>query len=233
MGLFSAIGSAISSVGSFIGGAISSIGPTICGFAKSAFSVIAKLPIPGLNIINTIANVARIVHAVVEFLGIKSEEDPEILGAKAEQRNEKNLDDFDNDVEAYIKYLKEEVQLDKERFERMTPEEKMGCKAVGMALETKAIEEKIGGVDISPECLGTLAKIQTAGMNIDAKELVSIVQILKEQGITNMNDVVEFLDGKGSSDRIKTGEVLSSALGDNAKAKILDLQDAVRKYEEE
>ena len=233
MGLFSAIGSVISSVGSFISGAISSIGSAIGGFAKSAFSIIAKLPIPELDIIDILSIASKIIHAVVDFLGIKSEEDPEILGAKAEQKNEKNIEDFDNDVEAYIRYLKEEVELDKERFDKMTPEEKMGCKAIGMALETKAVEEKIGGIEISPECLATLTKIQSAGINIDAKELVGIVQAFKEQGITNLNDVVEFLDGKGSSDRIKTGEALATALGDGAITKILDLQDAVRKYEED
>lgn len=224
------ISSAISAVGGFISSAASTIGSAISGFAKSAFGIIAKLPIPGLELINIISIAAKIIHAVVDFLGIKSEEDPEVLGAKAEQ-SDKSLEDFDNDVEAYIKYLKEEVELDKERFDTMTPEERMGCKAIGMALETKAVEEKIGGIDISPECLATLTKIQSAGINIDAKELVGIVQVLKEQGITNMNDVVEFLDGKGSSDRIKTGEALTTALGEGAITKILDLQDAVRKYE--
>lgn len=226
------ISSAISAVGSFISSAASTIGTAVSGFAKSAFGIIAKLPIPGLELINVISIAAKIIHAVVEFLGIKSEEDPEVLGAKAEQ-SEKSLEDFDNDVEAYIKYLKEEVELDKERFEKMTQEERMGCKAIGMALETKAVEEKIGGIEISPECLATLTKIQSAGINIDAKELVGIVQALKEQGITNMNDVVEFLDGKGSSDRLKTGEAMTTALGDGAATKIMDLQDAVRKYEEE
>lgn len=225
------ISSAISAVGSFIGGAASTIGSAISGFAKSAFSIIAKLPIPGLEIINIVSIAAKIIHSVVEFLGIKSEEDPEVLGAKAEQ-SDKSLEDFDNDVEAYIKYLKEEVKLDKERFDNMTPEERMGCKAIGMSLETRAVEEKIGGIEISPECLATLTKIQTAGINIDAKELVGIVKILKEQGVTNMNDVVDFLDGKGDSDRIKTGEALSAALGDGSTSKILDLQDAVRKYED-
>lgn len=224
--------SGISAVGSFISSAALTIGDAISSFAKSAFGILAKLPIPGLEIVNIISIAAEIIHAVVDFLGIKSEEDPEILGAKAEQ-SDKSLEEFDNDVEAYIKYLKDEVELDKEKFDKMTPEEKMGCKAIGMALETKAVEEKIGGIEISPECLATLTKIQSAGININAKDLVSIVQALKEQGITNLDDVVEFLDGKGSSDRIKTGGALAAALGDGAMTKILDLQDAVRKYEEE
>lgn len=233
MGLLSAIGSFISGVGSVISGAISSIGSAISGFAKSAFNLLAKLPIPGLNIVKIISMAGQIIHAVIDVLGIKSEEDPEILGAKSGQLNEKNLDDFDNDVEAYIKYLKEEVELDKERFDNMEPEERMACKAIGMALETKAIEEKIGGIEISPECLAALTKIQAAGINIDAKELVEIVQVLKERNVTNLNDVVEFLDGKGDSDRVKTGEAFAAALGDDSTTKILDLQDAVRKYEED
>ena len=232
MGLFSGIGNFISTVGSFISSAASSIGSAVSGFAKSAVSIIAKLPIPGLDIVNILSAAAKIVHAVVDFLGIKSEEDPEILGAKATQ-SDKGLEDFDDDVEAYIKHLKDEVELDKEKFDKMTPEEKLGCKAIGMALETKAVEGKIGGIEISPECLATLIKIQSAGIHIDAKEIVGIVQALKESGVTNLNDVVEFLDGKGSSDRIKTGEAFATALGDGATTKILDLQDAVRKYEED
>ena len=226
------ISGAISAVGSFISNAASTIGTAISGFAMSAFSVIAKLTIPGLDVINIISIAAKIIHAVVDFLGIKSEEDPEILGAKAEQ-SDKSLEDFDNDVEAYIKYLKEEVELDKEKLDKLTPEEKMGCKAIGMALETKAVEEKIGGIEISPECIATLTKIQSAGINIDSKELVGIVQALKESGVTNLNDVVELLDGKGSSDRIKPGDALANALGEGATNKIIDLQDAVRKYEED
>lgn len=232
MGLFSGIGNFISTVGSFISSVASSIGSAVSGFAKSAVSIIAKLPIPGLDIVNILSAAAKIIHAVVDFLGIKSEEDPEILGAKATQ-SDKGLEDFDDDVEAYIKHLKDEVELDKEKFDKMTPEEKLGCKAIGMALETKAVEGKIGGIEISPECLATLIKIQSAGIHIDAKELVGIVQALKESGVTNLNDVVEFLDGKGSSDRIKTGEALAAALGDGATTKILDLLDAVRKYEED
>lgn len=226
------ISSAISAVGSFISGVVSTIGTSISGFAKSAFNVIAKLPIPGLEIIDKVTIIAKIIHAVVEFLGIDSENDSEVLGAKVKQ-SDKSLEDFDNDVEAYIKYLKDEVELDKEKFDQMTTEEKIGCKVIGMSLETKAVEEKIGDIKISVECLAILEKIQTAGINIDAKELVGIVKVLKAEGITNLNDVVEFLDGKGSSDRMQTGEALATALGEGATEKILELIDAVRKYEEE
>lgn len=229
MGLISL---AISVVGSFIGSLAPAIGPVVAGFAKSALSLISKLPIPGLSVPDMVSLAAKAIHAVVEILKINSDEDPEILGAKAEQ-SDKSVEDFDNNVEKYIKYLNEEVELDKERFERMTSEQRLGCRVVGMSLETKAIEEHIGGVYISPDCLATLTKLQAAGINIDYKELVSVVEAMKKAGITNLGDLVEFLEGKGESDRLKTREALVQALGENADGKIFEYLDAVRKYEEE
>lgn len=232
MGLFTAIGSIVSTVGSVISGAASCIGTKISGFALNSFKVIARLSKVNTDVGRLISIAAKIIHSVTDFLGIQSEENPETLGAKVEQ-TDKNLEDFGNDVEAYIKYLKTKVQLDKDKFNKMTLEEKMGCKTIGMALETKAIEQKIGGIEITPECIATLTKIKDSGINIDAKELVGIVQILKESGITNLSDIVEFLEGKGTSDRLKTYKIFSTALGDNGTKKILDLQDAVRKYEKD
>lgn len=222
------LGAFIGSVVSFVGSVVSTVGVGICNLAKSVISVMEKI---GLQIDQVISCVAKIIHAVAECLGIQTEESPEVLGAKAAQ-SDKSLEDFDNNVEDYIKYLKEEVELDKEKFNNMNPEERLGCKAIGMALETKAVEEKIGGIKIPPESLGLLAKIQLAGVNIGAEELVNLVLALKEEGIVDMNDVVEYLEGKGDSDRLKTGQILRSILGENAD-KVYQWQDVVRKYEKE
>ena len=228
MGLLTGI---VSTVGGFIGGFASKIGAAVCGFAKGAINVLNKINIPGLDLNGLIGKVANIVQSVLDVLGINSEESPEILGAKAGQC-EKNTTDFDS-TEEYIRYLKEEMKLDKEKFDKMTPEEKMGCKAVGIALETKAIEEKIDGVSISPECLGMLTKMQIGGINISGKDLVRIIQILKEEGITNLNDVVEYLEGSGESNRLKTGDALVIALGENGETKVNELKETIRKYEED
>lgn len=223
------ISSAISAVGSFISSALSTVGPSITGFAKSAVIIIAKLPIPGLDVIKVVSTIANIIHAVCKALGVESEEDPEVLGAKATQCEEKP-EDFES-TEAYIKYLKEKVELDKERFTKMSEEEKIGCKAIGMSLETKAVEEKIGGIKISPKCLAILAKVNEAGIKIEPNALIEVVKAFKEAGITDLNDVVDYLEGRGDSDRLKTGEVLENALGEGASDKIYELEDAVRKFE--
>lgn len=239
MGLGALIVAGLSTAGAFIGGVVSKIGPTVSKFANGFLGVVAKIPQIDLETVKVIIDSAcNIIHSICEILGVESEKDPAELGAKVEQA-EKTLDDFDNDTEAYIKYLKEEIELDKEKFDKMNSEEKMGCKTIGLALEAKAVEEKIGGVQISPEYISTLAKIQLGGnLIISAKDLINIICELKEAGITNMSDVSDYFEGKGDSDRIKTGEVLRNAVSkieniENPKQYIEDMKQAARKYEEE
>ena len=222
------VGVASKAIG-FIGNVAGKIGGAISGFAEKAVNIIAK--IPNIDFGKIIPAIGNIIEGVMKVLGIKTEDDPAILGAKVEQCDKK-MEDFDNDVESYIQYLREEVKLDEEKFNKLTDEEKLGYKVVGMSLETKAIEEEIGDVEISPECLAMLAKINAEGIHVEAKELVGIINVLKSEGITNLNDVVEFFEGKGESDRIKTGDALEKALGEGAQDKIYEVQDAVRKYEE-
>lgn len=227
-GLKAGVSMGISIAKNFVGKVAGKVGPVVAEFARRTIGVLA--PIPGIEIVRGISIVGKIVHTVVKILGVKSEDEPEILGAKAEQ-TDKTMEDFDDDVETYIKYLNEEVQLDEERYGQLSMDEKLGCKVIGISLETKAIEQKIGGVKISPECLEVLTKLHAKGVNIDAKELISIVNVLKNQGITDLNDVAEYLKGTGKSDKLKTGDALATALGEDADEKIDTLMDKVREFE--
>ena len=228
MSLFTMITGAVSAIGAFITKAAPVVGKVVTSFAEGAIKVLSKISPEAVE------TVSHIVHGVAEIVGVKTEENPETLGAKAiQEENDKKMEDFDNNANEYISYLKNEVELDKEKFENFSKEEIDGCRTIGMTLETKAVEEKIGGISVTPECLGVLAKLDKEGINIDAKELVSIIQVLKEEGITNLNDVVDVLEGKGERDRIKTGKALDKALGENADEKIDEMKDAARKYEED
>lgn len=228
MGFIDGVKTLVSVAKNFVGEIAGKVGTAVSEFAKNTIGVIA--PIPGIGIVQGISIVAKIVHTVAKVLGVKSEDEPEILGAKVEQ-TDKKMEDFANDVEAYIEYLNEEVQLDEERYEQLSVEEKLGCKAVGLTLEAKAIEQKIGGVKISPECLEVLTKLHAKGVDIDAKALISVVNVLKDQGITDLNDVAEYLKGTGKSDKMKTGDAFATALGENADEKIDTLMDKVREFE--
>ncbi len=225
---FLGIGAAISAVGKFIGGAIAKVAPAIAGFASKAMGILGNLKIPE-GLFKTVSTVSNIVHTLAGIFGIRSEEDPEILGAKVEQSGKKP-EDYES-TEAYIQELRENVKLDREKFDKLTPEERMGCKMVGTAIETKAISEKLGGMNISEECLGTVAKLEFGGAKIDPKELVAILQSLKEQGITDLDDVVHYLEGTGSKNMLETGQALASALGEEADKKISAMKDAVRSFE--
>lgn len=76
-----------------------------------------------------------------------------------------------------------------------------------------SIEEKIGAIKISPECIEFLAKIQmVSDIAISSKNLVELLNSLKSSGIINMNDVVDYFKGIGDSDRIKTGLAIRDAI---------------------
>lgn len=234
MGIISAIGSIVSSVGSFISGAVSSIGSAIGSFAKNMISVVAKLPIPGISdiarVIEVVGKIANVISAVANVLGLNTEDDPTVLGAKAAQCDKKP-ENFES-TEAYINHLRNNVKLDKEKFEEMTPEEKLGCTAIGTAIYTKGVEEKLGGIDIPVECMGTIAKAQESGITLDPKTIVAVIKALKEAGITNMEDISDCIEGKGDSDRLKTSETIEEALGKDGAERMDQLESAVRQYEE-
>lgn len=243
MGLFAAIGGVIATVGGWISAGVSAVGNffgglggTIGEWASKAFECIKtvagkvweKLP----EIVKTVSN---IIHSVLDALGIKSEEDPAILAYKA-QMAEKSVEDFDGDTIAYIEYLKNEIKISKENqeiFDKLTPHEKAIYSVIGTATETRAIEQKTG-LEIPPEVLPELYKIHESGtVELSGKVLLGVMTRLKEQGITNIGDVVDYLKGEGDGNTVKTGDALETALKEqgieNAEDVIADCQTAVRK----
>lgn len=201
---FSSIGSGISSVCSAIGSAFSSVGSVVAGGAIALFSPFKKLEIA----ITIIQIVGAIVSSIAEMLGLKPEKEaPEELGAKA-QEAEMKLEDFES-TEKYIEYLRNEVKLDKEKFENMSTTEKSMCTAVGISLYSKNIEEKTG-ITLSPEFL-----IKAGQLDMNAKEVKAYMDSFKENGFTNMKYMGDFLTGKLDE---KTDLKVESAIAQSFKA---------------
>lgn len=126
LGIVTAIWTGIKAAGTFIAGVAAKVGPAISTFAGKALEFVAGIPkidLEGMG--RTIEAVGGIVHGVAKCVGVESAEEPEILGAKVEQA-EKGITDFDGDVEAYIRYLNQEIKLDEEKFDQMSAERKMG-----------------------------------------------------------------------------------------------------------
>ena len=134
----------------------------------------------------------------------------DVMGAKIAQA-EKGIDDFDS-IEAYISYLKDEIELDKEKFESLSTEERVAYSITGMAVEAGAIGEKLG-VEIPADAVELVAKIAAIGkIAVEAKEIISLVSNIREEGIDNLSDICDCLKGSGDSDRLKTGEALLKVL---------------------
>jgi len=179
MGFWDSVGSFVSSVGSAISSAVSSIGSALVSSASKMLSVVGKeLP--------TVAIVIQIVAALVGVL--TKEDDIEEIGAKAMQPESKKPEEFDSNAE-YIDYLREEVKLDKEKFDKASDTEKAARTAVGATIVAKGIEEK-KGFDIPLETWVSIAKLN---LTDKAQEVDKLLETFKDG---KLEDFSKYVDGK-------------------------------------
>ena len=154
---------------------------------------------------------ADIMGDVLYALGINA--DPvDILGAKMAQA-EKGVDEF-NSIEEYISYLKNEIELDKEKFDSLSTEERVAYTITGMAVEAGAIGEKLS-VEIPADAVELVSKIAEIGkVAVEAKEIIALISKIRNEGIVNLNDICDCIKGTGDSDRLKTVESLLKVIND-------------------
>ncbi|MCW2279146.1 hypothetical protein [Heliophilum fasciatum] len=190
MGWFSSacsvVSSAISSAVSFVGSNIGKIGGGIVGNAIAILSPFKNLELA----VKALEVIAVIVTTIAEILGVghKNERMDE-LGAKAIQEDTLPREEFKSEQE-YIHYLREEIELDREKFNKMSPEERLACTAIGTNILAKSIEEKTG-VEIPAEFLLTAEKIK-----LSAEEIKACIDKFKENGYFNMGTMSDYLQGK-------------------------------------
>ena len=110
---------------------------------------------------------AKVVVDVAQAFGILNpDEDALTLGAKVKQEGTRGRMDGES-MEDYFNYLREEVELDKEKLDNMTDEEKVACQVVGTAMTSEAISEKMG-VKLSPEFVASMAKMEMSAVQLEA-----------------------------------------------------------------
>lgn len=233
MGFFGAIWEGIKSVGSFIVEGVKDfipkVGPFLSGVAEKIGVVFDKLKIGIEKIASVLGNIiSGFISPILNVFGIKTPDNPDELGMKAEA-SDKSLDDFGGDTEAYIKYLQEEIKIDKEKLNNLTPEEQIKYRTVSLGIEAKAAGDKLG-VELPAEGIPVLQKI-SEGTNIvfTGEQLVSIIKNLNASN-TNLTDVIKYLEGSNSIDAIKVGNAvenaLSSASVDNVGTTIIEMKKA-------
>lgn len=186
---------ALSAIGSFL----SSAGPVIARFATS---LAQKLP----AILDVFTKVAEVAGAVAQLCGVlKPGDDVEKLGAKACQA-EKNQDEFE-ESEAYINYLRNEVELDQVAFAKRGDAERMAHMASGVAIASKGIEDK-SGVEISPDFWA-----QTGKISLSAAEIGKMIDACGKSG--SVSGVVDYFGGNSDlSERLQAGEIIKGAIAE-------------------
>lgn len=176
-----------------------------------------------------INKVADVLGDVLYALGVSADPADE-LGMKVAQ-SDKKIDDFDS-ISEYITYLKEEVELDKEKFDSLSEEERIAYSITGLAVEAGAIGEQIG-VELPAESMELLSALgELSEIIIEAKEVITILKSLKESGIINLNEVSECISGEGESDRLVTSDALVEAFDSisegNGEVILDELENKVR-----
>lgn len=198
MGFLGAVGAVVGAIGSAVGAMLSGAS-AICGalggvvgalgstFCTSLAAGITALGVG--DVIAVIMVVAKVVSWIAEKLGLTTEdEQPEDLGMKAEQADKKP-EDFDS-IEEYIKYLREEVEIDKDKMEKLSPEEKAKYAAVGSAILVQGIEEKYK-MQLPAEFWCTVVD-----RKMDGEQIKCLIETFKENGMTDMKDLDDYLNNR-------------------------------------
>ncbi|OQY39064.1 MAG: hypothetical protein B6229_04535 [Spirochaetaceae bacterium 4572_7] len=190
MGFFSAIGSFVSSVCSVVSSAVSAIGSAIVTGATKLLEIAGK----GIEaVINTIRQVG------VALGVIQPDEDLEKLGEKA-MVADKKVEDFDY-VSDYIQYLRDEVEVDKAKFDKLEDKDKLARKAIGATIVSKGIEEKKDTI-IPMEFW-----VETTKQGMGQKEITGVIDMFKESSVEN--NFFDFCKGKlGFKEKVKTSNLL-------------------------
>ncbi|MDQ7074294.1 MAG: hypothetical protein Q9O24_03895 [Gammaproteobacteria bacterium] len=189
-----------SSVGDFCSSAIE----VVSSVASSIGSSLAKATTTLLEIagpyIGPISNIIRIIGVFLDVL--TPNDKPEELGAKAMQA-EKKPEDFDSNND-YIDYLRNDIDLDTEKFNNATDGEKTAFTAVGSSITLKGIEE-VKGFDIPLTTWLSLAHLKL-DKESDVVEVNAILDTFKEDKLTDFSGYIE---GKlDTSKELEVGDAL-------------------------
>lgn len=200
--------SLLAGIGAFIGGIVSAVAPVIgSALSTAATFIVTKLPAVLQVATTCVSAISTIVTGVSEMLKIAPPgECPEELGAKTMQENVRAKREGELTQE-YLDYLRS-VPLDKEKFDKMSEEEKLGCEVVGDAMLADSIRETTN-VELPGEFLMVLPKI-----NSEARVVYNLIKSFEKNGISSMGRFNDYLAGDISDEEtaIKIGDAVKDAI---------------------
>jgi ribosomal protein L14E/L6E/L27E len=92
-------------------------------------------------------------------------------------QSDKKPEDFDS-MNEYIDHLRNDVILDKEKFEQLDKSELLARASIGASITLKGIEEKLETA-ISPEFMTEVAK-----QELDANKIIATIKAYKENNLS-------------------------------------------------
>ncbi|MEQ6344608.1 hypothetical protein OAY_09360 [Vibrio cyclitrophicus ZF205] len=194
MGFWSSVSSLVSSACSVIGSVASKIGSEIAGAATS----IANL---GVSLAEKVGEAIKNVG--ISLGVIRPEDNLEELGEKA-MLSEKTPDDF-NSINEYIEHLKDDVVIDKEKFDSLSDVEKLARSSIGASITLKGINAKLDTV-VSPSFMATVA-----AQDLDAKEIIGTIKAYKEKSLSTDHYSLYLKDELSIDESHKHGSALVEA----------------------
>ena len=232
MGFFSTLASGISNACHAVCDFCGKIGGSVMsGISNTMTSLVTLLPPlhPAIPIVEIV--IGKIIPFLAELLlGKPKEERPEDLGVKSEKAYEEEgltPEDF-NSVDEYIKYIRENIKIDKEELERMTAEDREKYAMVGSGLYTRSFEENYG-VKIEPEFFNAVFR---CGMDKSVDTISAILKAMSDYGIKNSSVFDSYLSEKlepGSSLAYDMHDALKDVL--KSESKIEELIQNYKQYE--
>lgn len=180
------------------------IQPIIAALPKIGAAVakfVAKIPQPIIDKVISVS-IDIICDLAKRLLGCS--DTPAELGDKA-LKAEKKPEDFEKTSD-YIKYLENEIKIDRVEFQKLTPEERSTRELTGTEIYRQGISEKVG-FDMTDEFLVLCGK---AGL--DAKTVYMLIDELQGNRSITLGDVCSYFAGTCQPDKIKeTGNLCKRA----------------------
>lgn len=166
---------------------ISTLGPVV---TKVASSLLTKLP----EIVEVALKVSKVISSVVqsvaEIQGLSPHgEDVEELGFKAMLEGTRAKME-DESMEDYLNYLRNEVSVDKTKFQALSEEDKLKCNVMGTGMLSQSISEK-SGLEISGDFLLDMQKMKMSG-----EQLSKYIETFSENGVDSLDELTQYLRGE-------------------------------------
>ncbi|MGL4731723.1 MAG: hypothetical protein ACRCW0_09075 [Clostridium sp.] len=219
------IGALLGGLGALAASAISTIGTAISTVGAAVVTG-AKALIPELKtamvVIDVVCKVCSIVSEIAHKLGlVEQDEKIEEIGAKTLQEDTRGRLDGESASE-YMEYLRNEVELDREKFEKMKDEDKIACSTLGTRLVADSIEEKLSFE------LPSKALLAAGFANTDSQELKSIIDNFKKNNINSLDKFDKYLSNDlNLSENIKINKIIVDSIKESNER--LSNEDSVQK----